>query len=213
MTAEYRGNGRSVVIDDETALWCGRMLQGEGWKGDKGAAVLYSTLFRYLGYPKKWPDYKTMLQLFSQAINQRWLPGGDLYEKYKNVDKPAYRSATSEAAVNRRLKNRSMTWDQMSDGVKQRVIDFRNGQLPIPWQFGDRKISNFGSWEGIEKAWPDGFDIGGDWFFVDPNLLQDWELQIADSTENEDAKKEPKAGFALGILLLMAAYWLMKKGK
>lgn len=214
MVAEYRGNDRRVVIDDQTAVWCARMLVGEGWKGDKGSAVLYSTLFRFLGMPHKWPDYQTMIRLFSQPINARWNPGGDLYEKYKTSDDPVYKAATSDKAVKRRFKIQSMKWNQIPKGVKALVNSFSRGQLAIPHQFGDEKFSNFASWEGVKTLHPAGVDIGGDWFFVDPKLKKNFEVQIANVGNYDLSKKpQPRTGFAFGVLLLMAAYWLMKKGK
>lgn len=215
MTAEYRGNGRTVVIDDETALWCARMLVGEGYKGDKGAAVLWATLFRYLGMPYKWKSYLNMIQQFSSPIDKEWLPGGKKYEKYKDSKNKAHQMATSPAAVKRRKRIIALTWDKIPDVVKETVKLFSEGSLDIPWQFGDRKFSNFASYPGLKEKYPDGVDIGGDWFLVDPALKKNWEVQIADvdTPPADSTKPEPKAGFALGILLLMAAYWLMKKGK
>jgi hypothetical protein len=214
MIAEYKGNDRSVVIDADSALWLARMLVGEGYTGDKGAAVLWSTLYRYLGMPHKWPSYKRCCQLFSTPINDRWIPGGDLYEKYKTSNKPVYKQATSKKAVEKRLKIRSMEWDDMPQPVIDTVDAFSKGTLPPPNQFEGKKISNFASWKGVQEKYPNGIDIGGDWFFVDPNLKTGWQLQIIDSskTDDEPEQKDPKTGFTLGVLLLMAAFWLMKKG-
>jgi len=213
MSAQYEGNGRLAVIDDDTALWCARMLVGEGYKGEKGAAVLWSTMFRFLGMPKKWKSYKNMIQLFSSPINARWLPGGDLYEKYKDSPNKAHQMATSQDAVKRRTKIISMPWSKIPETVKNTVALFASGNLPIPGIFGDLKISNFASYPGLKEKHPDGVDIGGDWFFVDPALKTDFDVQILDIDEPKPEKKNPKAGFVAGVMLLMVAYWLMKTGK
>jgi hypothetical protein len=224
MTAQYKGNGRSVVIDDETALWCARMLVGEGYKGDKGASVLWATLFRFLGMPKKWKSYRYMIRAFSSPINSRWLPGGSLYEKYKDSKNKAHQMATSPQAVKRRTKIIGLTWDKIPETVKNTVQLFADGSLPIPSEFGDEKLSNFASYPGLKEKHPEGVDIGGDWFFVDPALKKNFEVQIFDATPPDTTPpdttppdtsplKNPKAGFAAGILLLMVAYWLMKTGK
>lgn len=215
MAAQYKGNGRSVIIDDDTALWCARMLVGEGYEGEKGPAVLWATLFRYLGMPHKWKSYRHMIQRFSSPINAEWLPGGSLYEKYKNSKNKAHQMATSPAAVKRRTKMISLTWDKIPTTVKDTVQLFADGSLEIPAVFGDSKISNFASYPGLKEKHPEGVDIGGDWFFVDPALKKNFEVQIFDATPQPGSpiEKDPKLGFAIGILLMMAAYWLMKKGQ
>jgi len=192
MTVEYHGNNRVALIDDTTKLWCGRMLIGEGWKNGKGEAVLWSTLYRFLGMPHKWKSYLEMIRLFSQPINSRWLPGGDMFDKYKENSNPVYQKATSDKAVERRTRIQSTTWDELPKGVQTIVEQFSTGSLLPPPKFGNKKYSNFASYNGVQKSHPGGIDIGGDWFFIDPNIKTDWEISIAEASPQDGYDDEKK---------------------
>lgn len=176
--ALYKGNGRTVALGSSSIIWACRMLIGEGWKNGKGEAILWSMLYRYLGMPHKWDSWTDMIKLFSQPINPRWIPGGDLYEKYKNSNKEVYKIATDEAHTKRRLRIQSMEFADFPEKVKQIVTDFALGVLPVPSVFGGKLISNFASYKGVESKYPNGIDIGGDWFFVDPSIKKNLQVEI-----------------------------------
>lgn len=76
----------------------------------------------------------------------------------------------------------------------------------ISW---DSIESNFPKWAALphpRKVYGDDYDHP-----FDTSAISEW-LKGADGVVTEP-EKDPKLGFALGILLLMAAYWLMKGGK
>jgi hypothetical protein len=179
--ARYRGNGREAAIDSTTALWAGRMLYGEAGQNcteEQGAAVLWCTMYRYLGMPHKWDSYLSMIRLFSQPINDRWLPGGDLFEKYKNSKNEVYQNATSDRAVARRRKIQSMEWSALPQTIQLTVGIFALGQLPPPSGFNGMMMSNFASYDGVDKKYPGGTWIGGNYYFVDPQLDRNFQVEV-----------------------------------
>lgn len=196
--ALYQGNGRKVALGANTIIWCCRMLVGEGWKNGKGEAILWAMLYRYLGLPHKWDSFTSMIRLFSQPINSRWIPGGDLYEKYKTSKKEVYKQATSEERVKRRLRIQSMEFSDFPEKLKQIVTDFALGVLPVPDIFNGQLISNFASYKSVKSKYPDGINIGGDWFFVDPQIDRNLHVEIipgagsAHTDPAQELKKKPK---------------------
>lgn len=175
--AHYKGNGRAAALDSETMLWAARMLVGEGWKNGKGAAVLWCTMYRFLGMPHKWPSYLYMIRRFSQPINERWLPGGDLYERAAKSNNAERQKAVSKERVARRRRIQNLEWSEIPEGAKQLVAKFALGDLPAPAEFAGLKYSNFASYANVEKKHPGGIRIGGDYFFVEPTL-QDFNIEI-----------------------------------
>lgn len=187
--ALYRGNGRTVALGSQSVIWACRMLVGEGWQHGKGEAILWAMLYRYLGMPHKWDSWTEMIRLFSQPINARWIPGGDLYEKYKTSKKEVYQIATDAAHTKRRLKIQSMQWVDFPERLKVIVTDFALGVLPVPEVFAGKKISNFASYKGVQTKYPNGINIGGDWFFVDPQLKSDLTVEIIPGAGSSYADK------------------------
>lgn len=200
---------RSAAIDSKTALWCGRMLIGEGWKDGGGSAVLWSTMYRFLGMPHNWGSYLNLIRLFSQPINEKWLPGGQLFEKYKNSKKAVYQRATSDAAVARRRRIQSTEWADLPIKVQQIVGQFAIGQLKPPPEFGGRPFSNFASYKGVETKYPGGVWIGGNYFFVDPALKQNWELVVERGKGTPIRETKKKSGGVADIALLGAALYVV----
>jgi hypothetical protein len=193
--AHYIGvGGRRAALDSTTALWAGRMLMGEGRKNGSGPAVLWSTMYRYLGMPHDFGSYLNLIRAFSQPINPRWLPGGDLFEKAKNSKREVYKIATSDRAVKRRRRIQSLQWSDLPIDVQEMVGRFAIGQLPPPDEFDGRPYSNFASYKGVENKYPGGKWIGGNYFFVDPTLRTNWDLKIEPGvgTPIETKKKTPE---------------------
>lgn len=163
----YTHGGRRVVIDSETALWSMRMLIGEGWRFGKGEAVLMAMLNRFLNGKHKYQSFLSMIRLFSQPINDRWLPGGDKFKAAaKRTDAESIRSTSAEA-VARRKRIRAMNWEHMPDKVKKIVLDFVEGNLRYPRRFGTNMYDNFASYEGVDRGRPGGIWYGREYFFED----------------------------------------------
>jgi hypothetical protein len=177
--AHYVGiNGRRAALDASTALWAGRMLVGEGYKNGSGPAVLWSTMYRYLGMPHDWGSYTNLMRSFSQPINPKWLPGGSLFEKYKTSKKEVYKIATSDKAVSRRRRIQALEWRDLPIKVQQLVGSFAIGQLPPPPEFNGKPFSNFASYKGVDTKFPGGIWLGGNYFFVDPSLRKNLQVKV-----------------------------------
>lgn len=189
--ARYTRGTRTAVIDEKTALWAARMLIGEGYKGEKGAAVLWATMNRYMYTPHEWPSYYELIRLFSQPINPRWLPGGDKFEKFKKIGTRTAKIATSDAAVARRKRIQNTSWDEMPPTVKKLVELFAVGKLPYPSKFGQQKISNFASYSGVERHSNRGVHYGKEYFFQDPGLLPGKISITTDTGQYLEKKAEP----------------------
>jgi hypothetical protein len=181
MVAKYKYEGpnpqvRETVIDDETALWCMRMCWGEGGKDcsrDKASAMLWAIMHRWNLWPgrKKFQSYQHLMRAFSQPINPKWQKGGVLAEKFKNKE------AGSPARLRRRASICSLTEEKIKSKAPQiykAVKDFQDGALFMPDVFANAiksRASNWASLPSTPKKNPQGFDIDGDWFFEDKNLI------------------------------------------
>ncbi|MDJ0766420.1 MAG: peptidoglycan-binding domain-containing protein [Myxococcota bacterium] len=182
--AAYRYQGptasnrdRIAVIDDETALWAGRMCVGEGGLrcGEKKAvAMLWALMNRYFLHPsrKRWPTYLFLMRNFSQPINPRWQKGGDLAKKYANSPH------CTPAKLKRRTHISSLTWGQIPLTVANAVRAFQRGVSPPAEEIialERPRISNWASHKGLSEKYPWGicFDKSQqpDWFFEDKRLI------------------------------------------
>lgn len=165
--ATYARGNRTARIDGETALWAGRMLVGEGYQGEKGAAILYTLMNRFMNAPHTWRSYKDLIRNFSVPINDRWLPGGDLFEAAAKRKGPQWKRLTSPQAVKRRKWIRSLSWDDLPNKVRNTVANFAIGLLNGPDIFKRKGVNpdNFASWEGVDAKNPGGFFIGKEYFF------------------------------------------------
>lgn len=86
----------------------------------------------------------------------------------------------------------------------------RLNKLPnISWDAIEAKFSNWAAMPHPRKVYADEYDHP-----FDTQAIGEW-LQgpIGGPVEPIEPIKDPKMGFALGVLLLMAAYWLMKGKK
>lgn len=164
---EYTYDGRSVVIDSETALWAMRMLIGEGWRHGKGEAVLMAMLNRFLHGKKRYRSFLVMIRLFSQPINDRWLPGGDKFKAAAKKTDPLSIQSTSAAAVARRKRIHAIKWEDVPPGVKKMVMDFAEHKLKYPPRFVNNLYDNFASYPGVDRLRPGGIWYGREYFFED----------------------------------------------
>jgi hypothetical protein len=207
--AHYTANGRRAALDSQTAIWAGRMLVGEGYKQESGPAVLWSTMYRFLGMPHDWGSYKNLIRAFSQPINPKWIPGGALYEKYKNSQTEVYKRATSDTAVARRKRIQAMEWTELPIEVQQLVGKFAIGELPPPAAFNGLPYSNFASYTGVDQKYPGGKWIGGNYFFVDPDVNRNLRVQIEHGAGTPIEQLQKKNSGIADIALLGVGIWLI----
>jgi len=187
------GKNRSIHLNKDTALWVARMLMGEGWRGIKGAAVLWATINAYLLKPHRNFDYQHYIRAFSQPINSGWLPGGHQYEQAKIK---GWKDAISPARIRNRKRIRALKWDDMPEGVKNLVNKFAAGKLKYPKIFSDleqSRVSNFASMPHLPEKYPHGVGIKAgkrtEWFFEDFYLKPGNVKTIID--EKMKLKKKP----------------------
>lgn len=170
----YSGPGATRVtkIDDDTALWIGRMCVGEGGmkcSRDKASAMMWALMQRWMLWDKKYRylTYKALMLAFSQPINPRWAEGGDKANKFKKT------KFATPARLKRRKKISTMPWEKIPKRIRDAVIDFQNGKLfpPDILTTIDRpRITNWASLDSTPTRFPWGVDIDGDWFFEDAGI-------------------------------------------
>jgi hypothetical protein len=174
-------------------LWAGRMLLGEGWRNGKGAAVLWTTLNRFLHASHNFGTYENLIRNFSQPINARWLPGGDKWKQYRNHPNPRLASYASDAAGKRRKRIRNTSWRELPIRIQQLVGLFAIGKLPPPPQFRERVFTNFGSHPTAGQGYKDILRWqDGEIFFQD--IPPKGAVAILDSVPKETWKKIATSG-------------------
>lgn len=177
--AAYKGPDKEFEIDDETYLWLCRMVVGEGGTQCSPAAMrtmFYALANRYLLHPgrKKWASFLTMLRAFSQPINPAWYKNGSKARAY--IAKYGKTGACASARFRRREMISTMPLEKIPVEIRAEVQDFREGRLRIPSEIfsvlDKPLLSNWGSYKGVERRYPGGINIDGNYFFEDNKLLQ-----------------------------------------
>lgn len=174
MSDKYVSPYRELSIREEDKIWLARMCVGEGGfkcSREHASAMMWAMVNRYLlhKWRDKWADdFIKFLQAFSQPINPRWRKGGDL--ALKNANK----RSGSRAALRRREKICALLPDDIPETVWNAVDDFAIGCLPLPAAVTalDRpRISNWAAaLKSIQKKYPQGIEIQGNWFLEDDEL-------------------------------------------
>jgi len=177
--------GLSVRIGRTAQLWLARMCVGEAGKNctvDEVSLLCWAIVNRYLLHPglKKWiplskkhgghegNDFISMIRMFSQPINPRWAEGGDKAEKYKDIREGR------PAALKRRKAVTNMLWRDIPGTVKYAVRQFSEGKLFPPevlTKVEKARISNWAALKSTPDKFPWGFDVNGNWFFEDQELV------------------------------------------
>lgn len=165
---------RKLELSDDECLWLCRMIVGERGSrlvhdSDEVSALLWAIVNRWFLHPgrKHWRSFTFMLRRFSQPINPRWMEGGDLALRYKG------RPEASPARLRRRARMASLPLGKIPAKVRRDVELFRRGLLPPPaCLFGLElsRISNWASYRNVERKFPHGVKIKGNWFLEDLNL-------------------------------------------
>jgi len=169
---------RSVQIDDDMALWLGRMAVGESGKnvtGEEISCMCWAMLNRFFLHRQreKWRSFKYLVRRFSQPINPRWYRNGDLARKYANTE------YTTEQKFRRRERISSLTWSQIGLEAGTTIEDFQLGLLEPPAEvlkLRKPRISDWASHKNLPKKFPWGIkiiDVGkrSNWFFENKRLI------------------------------------------
>jgi hypothetical protein len=160
-----------ITLDD--CLWAARGILGEcGPFADEeeASACLWAILRRCLLLPNT-RGYGEMWRMFSQPINPAWAADGKFCAPGGAYDQRAECSPAREA---RRAKIAAMTWEKIPTQITGIVLSFGMGQLFAAKYPGlkNNRLSNWAAYPGVEKKFPWGIDIGGNWFFEDKNLME-----------------------------------------
>lgn len=170
---------RSMVVNDETALWAARICVGEGGAGcsaDKASAMLWAIANRWFLHPaskRYWPSYLYLMRRFSQPINPRLQKGGDLARKYAST------KHCTPARLRRLARISSLTREDIPERIADFVERFQAGTLPPPasvLKLKRPRVSNWASHRGLSRKYPWGIAFSRkknpDWFFEDARLIK-----------------------------------------
>lgn len=181
MIATYRYHGpdefssaRTVQIDEDTALWLARMCVGEAGRTcseEHVRALVWCYLNRFFLHRarKKWTTFLYAFSRHSQPVNPRWRRGGDLALKYAGT------KYTTPQKMDRRERISSLAWSDVSWEIEDTVLKFEGGTAPPPEEFllkFKSRCSDFASYKNIEKKFPWGVDMDGNYFFENRNLIE-----------------------------------------
>lgn len=166
--ATYQFRNKKMQIDNNTALWLGRMLLGENSSSYEVMASLLWAITNRWGYGRGNRSLYWWIRHFSQPVNQRWLPGGDKFEYWKKIN-PNHRRVSGKT-VERRIRISNMSWDKLPKRVRKIVTEFRQGKVRIPsvWnKISNNLMTNWASYKNVDTKFPGGMWINGEWFFQD----------------------------------------------
>jgi hypothetical protein len=121
-------------------------------------------------------SYGEMWLAFSQPIKPDWMADGKFCReggKYHDTD------ACSDARLAKRERYSKLPWEKIPTQIAGYTLAFGMGLLYAPkiTEIKQVRISNWASYPGVEKKFPWGIDIAGNWFFEDRNLL-DGDIKI-----------------------------------
>ena len=206
MVALYVGGKKDYEITESDLLWLGRAAQGEG---GSAAAVIWSWLQRFAlpSYRRSFPTLTLLVRAHSQAVNPRWMRGGDFCAA---DSRHAGTAPCAEALLDRRERNATRDPSAFSPEVKAAIAALRKGSLanPVPRAVdfashelvesyirnhpGSRAVSVDGNWHVIyaESArWPDGYVALG------PG--SSWPIVLG--------------SFAAGLAIFGGAWWIWRR--
>lgn len=137
--------GFSYQLTSEDILWTARMAQFEGgtsvpstlWTVTQRFIYTQNALKKALGHP---PTFTEFLRAFSQPINPRW----------ESMDAPKckqYPERCTEAQLRRRLRARTIQWEELNSTIRATVLKWSGARLsnPVPRSvdFADARVSQY----------------------------------------------------------------------
>lgn len=162
----FHGPKRSYVFTDEDFLWTCRMVVGESSKSTKEEIdyIVWAMINRFLLHDKQdgWVTFTDLIRRFSQPINPKWIgefcqPGGKGYNT----------KACSAEKIERRKNIQTLPLERISENIKLNVRDIFDGKSILK----SRVCNWHATDEETKKKYPNGIDIGGNWFFEEQGVL------------------------------------------
>jgi hypothetical protein len=204
--ATYKFRNRIVQIDENTALWLGRMIIGEGGEGCseiKVRALCWAIVNRFMYRRYYYGTLINIIQQFSQPLNPRWVPGGSKWEHWyakerrRKAKNPDYKiKYTTPKQEKRRNKMFTLPWNKIPKRIRNLVNRFRRGILDPPDQLkhlNRPRITDWASHKGLANKHPHGihFEHAGhrgppDWFFENDGLRDGLLVRIPPKNPNAD---------------------------
>lgn len=173
----FRTQNEIYLLDSADLLWLGRMCVGERrrkliYNESESSAMCWAMINRWMLHPgrRHWLTFGYMLRAFSQPINPRWMAGGSLARK--NEGKPS----CTPAKLRRRARIAALPWRSIPERIKVSLEKFQDGLLLPPPEvlaLENPRISNWASYRGVDKKFPGGVWICGNYFFEDSSLDRD----------------------------------------
>lgn len=130
-----RDSRASRVISASDALWCARALMGEVGSLGRAERMAVLSVFVRGWLMSSQASLGTWVQGFSQPVNPRWVPGGDLWNAHKAAlargERQGQEGATSTAAGARRRRFRALSWLAIPGDVRADVVAVLSGAIDL----------------------------------------------------------------------------------
>jgi hypothetical protein len=162
----FHGPKRSYVFTEEDFLWSCRMIVGETLKATREETnyIMWAMINRFLLHIKQdgWPTFTDLIRRFSQPINPEWIgkfcqPGGKGYNT----------EACSAKRIEKRKNIHAMSIEEIPESIRLNVRDVFDGKSILKSRVCNWRATD----EETKKKYPNGIDIGGNWFFEEKSVL------------------------------------------
>lgn len=212
MRWQHNGIEHEYEHTEEDSLVLARAVAREGKPADAVAFALCQR-FAFLYPHESYPTLASLVSAYSQPINPRWFPDGDLHRR------KLQRLQGQEAAIadeKRRAENRiayaEMPWEELSDGARRaalQAIDGDGNPCPFAVHFSRSFAPKNASDQEAKRAahrWADnrnlkvvpvrgGYRLGINWFFTVPAArglrLMDMEEDLVPTVREDPAFPPP----------------------
>lgn len=127
------GKAHRYAPTDDDALWLARAVAREGppYKGVAWALAQRFAVLKSLR-PELYPTIADLVQAYSQPVNPRWFPDGDLHLRYRrSLQSDAERDAADKRAA-RRVQFAREPWDELPDFAREAAMEALSGEIESP---------------------------------------------------------------------------------
>lgn len=128
MSFRHAAGTATIVLDESALLWFARSLNHEGsplvWNA-------WTMLQRFVYMYPRFGSFEKFVRAFSQPVNPRWYPGGDLFEKTL-AQTPHELRGPLVVRGERRLRIAREGWADISPHVRETLTKILANELPSP---------------------------------------------------------------------------------
>lgn len=140
----YSPRGAPLVITSDDRLWLARAVDAEGAPETLVAQTLVNRWANlHDAQPYAYPTLASLVRAYSQTVNPRWMPGGDLLSRHMAQLEPREAAAELERAQRRVEHAQRNVFSPEAIEAVRRAVD---GPIAIPYgavHFGPQKAGDW----------------------------------------------------------------------